>query len=106
MSDKVDISGLSKKLQQLADVPDDVMKSAYDVFKKTTPVKSGNARRRTRLSDSEIQADYAYAAVLDGGRRRENGREVGSTQAPKGMSEPTIAAIRKKIDAEVKKIRG
>lgn len=51
----------------------------HDKFVDLTPVRSGNARRRTRLQGSTIVADYPYAERLDNGY---------SSQAPKGMTRP------------------
>lgn len=53
---------------------------AHKEFVKATPIKTGNARRNTRLAGNEIQANYAYAEKLDGGSSR---------QAPNGMTVPT-----------------
>ena len=66
---------LNKKNKRLRTIP----KEAYDVFKEATPVRSGNARRKTRLQGTTIKADYPYA------------------QAPQGMVDPTIKFIKSKI---------
>lgn len=70
--------------RQLDKIPD----RSLEFFKygAPTPVKSGNARRNTRLIGNEIRADYPYATKLD---------EGSSQQSPDGMSEPTIEHIRK-----------
>ena len=67
---------------------DDLPKEAYDHWKSITPVRSGNAKRRTRLQGSKIKADYNYAVPLDQGW---------SKQAPQGMSKPTLEYIKKRI---------
>jgi hypothetical protein len=70
---------ISKELKsiqrQLRQLPND----AHDKFVDLTPVRSGNARRRTRLQGTTIVADYPYAERLDNGY---------SNQAPKGMTLP------------------
>ena len=53
---------------------------AFAYFVKETPVRSGNARRNTKLQSNQIQANYAYAEQLNTGSSR---------QAPQGMSDPT-----------------
>jgi hypothetical protein len=58
---------------------------AYKTFKSVTPIRSGNARRKTKKEGKRIVADYPYAQRLEEGY---------SKQAPKGMTEPTIDAIR------------
>lgn len=67
-------------------------KDAYNYWKSITPIRSGNARRRTRLQGSKIKANYNYAVPLDKGR---------SLQAPKGMSGPTEEFIRNKIEDDI-----
>ena len=66
----------------------DLPKDAYDYWKSITPVKSGNARRRTRLQGRKIKANYNYAVPLDNGW---------SSQAKRGMSKPTEEYIKKLI---------
>ena len=61
-------------------------------FRALTPIKSGNARRRTRVDKQGITADYAYAERLNTGW---------SDQAPRGMSTETIryfdSALKRKL---------
>ena len=76
----------SLSAQRLTDI-------AYPVFVANTPRHSGNARNHTVRAPTEIQANYPYAQRLDQGY---------SPKSPKGMSRPTIDAIR----AYVKKTIG
>jgi hypothetical protein len=64
---------------------------AYKEWVKDTPIRSGNARRKTRLNQNTIDAAYPYAQRLDEGY---------SKQAPKGMSEP----VQKFIEQQMRKI--
>ena len=64
---------------------------AYREWIKNTPIRSGNARRRTRLNNTTIEAQYPYAQRLDTGWSR---------QAPRGMSEP----VRRFIQVLMRKI--
>jgi len=65
-------------------------KEAYDVFYDTTPVRTGNARRNTKLTGANvIQAQYPYADKLDRGYSR---------QAPQGMIKPTLAYVRRRLN--------
>lgn len=105
MANNVDLSGLIKKLDQAAGLKKEVMRKAYKAYKDLTPINKGYAKRHTVLKNDEIRADYPYAGVLDGGRRVENGKAVGSKQAPKGMSQPTVEVIRKEVDAYIKRIK-
>ncbi len=73
--------------------PNVMAKEAYEYFRDITPVRTGNAQRRTRLSGDEIRADYAYAQRLDDGWSR---------QAPRGMTEPTERFIQDYINKQAK----
>ena len=75
---------LKKVNARLATLPAD----AHKKFKSITPVDTGNAQRRTKLSDNSIVADYDYANQLNNGYSR---------QAPGGMTDPTIEYIRDQI---------
>jgi hypothetical protein len=75
---------LKKISQQLKAYPTE----ALTEFKRLTPVRSGNARRRTTLQGSEIEADYPYAQRLDQGW---------SKQAPQGMTKPFAKWVRSKV---------
>lgn len=81
--------------QQIAALP----KEAYDYFKSVTPIRTGNARRRTRLSGDTIRADYAYAVPLDNGHSKQalQGNPPGA-----GMTGPT----EKWLARRVKQIKG
>lgn len=67
-------------------------KVAHAEFKNTTPIRTGNARAKTDLMGNKINAEYPYANLLNQGL---------SKQAPKGMTEPTIDAIRAYIKNEL-----
>jgi hypothetical protein len=69
-------------------------KEAYDFWVKETPVRSGNARRQTRLQGDTISADYPYARRLD---------EGWSSQSPQGMSAPTERFIRNRLKRIIRK---
>ena len=85
---KID-DNITKKLtstkQALANYP----AQAEVKFKTLTPIKSGNARRNTRLVNKDtIEANYPYAVPLDNGHSR---------QAPQGMTKPFEAWVRDKV---------
>ena len=61
---------------------------AFAEFVKDTPIRSGNARRKTKLSGNKIVADYAYAQKLDEGY---------SKQSPDGMTKPTEEFIKRRM---------
>lgn len=91
---KVDVSDVRDLFSDMGDLPDDLIHDAHQVFVSNTPKQSGNARRKTRLTRNRIIADYPYASVLDAGS---------SSQAPNGMSEPTIDFINQQVDRFVRK---
>ena len=81
-----------------------VPKEAFEFFRKTTPIDSGNARKKTSLkSGNVIHADYEYAQVLDRGRHMTSRGMRGSTQAKDGMSKPTAKFIDQKIKQILRK---
>ena len=83
-------TSLNKKIAQLDAVP----AQAFTFFKAHTPIRTGNARRRTVFKKDTIIAAYPYAQQLDDGRSR---------QAPDGMSRPTEAFIQKTTDKIMKR---
>lgn len=62
---------------------------AHKKFVEHTPVRSGNARRSTKLQGTTIDANYAYAQRLEDNYSKQ-------TQG-KGIVEPTIQDIRQHI---------
>ena len=99
---KVNTTGLRNKLNSKRSLIQSIPREAYEYFRKITPLGNpslwknpkppagytpGNARRRTELKRDEIHANYPYAYRLD--------KERWSTQAPNGMSKPTIEYIKK-----------
>jgi hypothetical protein len=71
---------VSPMLQTMQDKLDKLPAQAARVFVANTPIRSGNARRHTKLVGKTIQADYKYAQRLDEGL---------SNQSPAGMITPT-----------------
>lgn len=67
-------------------------KEAFQFWRKTTPKRTGNARRRTKLRGRVIDAAYNYAVPLDNGWSR---------QAPRGMSKPTEEYIKRRIKGKI-----
>lgn len=80
------------QLQQAFD-PNKMAKEAFDYFRSVTPIRTGNARRSTRLQNDEIHANYPYAGRLDSGYSR---------QAPDGMTKPTEKFIQEYIRKQTK----
>jgi hypothetical protein len=87
--DKISTS-VKKKIAQLDAVP----AQAHTFFKAHTPIRTGNARRRTVLKKDTIVAAYPYAQPLDDGRSR---------QAPDGMTKPTEAFVQRTTDKIMKR---
>lgn len=83
------LTGNMKKKLKKFDADLKTLKSeSLDKFKELTPRRTGNARRKTTLHGSTIEANYPYAAKLDEGY---------SSQAPDGMVEPFQKWFSKKI---------
>lgn len=68
-------------LQQQKRLLQNLPEQAYKEFVKQTPIKSGNARRNTKLKNKkQIVANYNYAQQLNEGYSKQN---------PDGMVQPT-----------------
>lgn len=82
---------IDKKLDVLEEIPEDL----HEFFRAATPVLSGNARRKTFLKNgNNIVGDYDYAVKLDNGF---------SDKAPDGMTKPTQAYFKRRMDAIFKR---
>ena len=81
-----DLVKIKQKLPQ-------IVKQGLVEYKRLTPIRSGNARRKTTANAKSIQANYAYAGRLDEGY---------SNQAPKGMTEPFEVWLEKHVDKIIK----
>lgn len=78
-------SALKEMRKELYQYP----KDAQGKYISLTPVRSGNARRHTKLENSQtIHANYAYATRLDNGY---------SKQAPNGMTQPFEQWVKNKM---------
>lgn len=97
MSVTLTVNKMSASLKRIQKKLDMVPKEAYQEFKKITPIKTGNAKRNTRLKGNTIEANYQYAQVLDKGRHMTNRGMRGSEQAPQGMSKPTEQFVNKRV---------
>ena len=87
-------NNITPSLQRIQNKLDGLSKLAYNEFVKQTPVRSGNARRKTKLQKDTIVADYPYAKRLDEGY---------SKQSPQGMSKPTEEYIKTELDKIMRK---
>jgi len=86
---------INKRLQQLSTELDSkkLASEAFSFFKSKTPTKTGNARNKTTLNGSDIQANYPYAKLLDEGRSKQN---------PEGMTKPTDKFVQDYIKRQSK----
>lgn len=75
---------LDKKIKAL----DSLMPKVYNYFKSRTPIRTGQARQRTRLQGHTIHANYPYAQRLDEGYSR---------QSPDGMTKPTAEFLEQQL---------
>jgi len=91
-----DMNAVNKMFNQAEAVANTLPKEAYDVFRDNTPVRSGNAYRRTTLRGNTISANYPYAEKLDEGY---------SQLKPNGMTVPTEKFLQKRINTLIGKIK-
>ena len=73
---------------------DTLPKLAADTFQANTPIRTGNARRKTKQSGMSVRARYPYATELEKGRSR---------QAPDGMAKPTTRTLNKYLKRNLRK---
>lgn len=81
-------SRISGRLRDLEGKIDKLIDDAAEVFHEVTPIRTGNAKSKTKRERNRIQANYDYATKLNEGY---------SKQAPKGMTEPTIKFIQDEV---------
>lgn len=84
-----------KKLKEIEVIlnDDNLAKVGADYMRSITPVKSGNARRKTDSRSNEIRASYPYAKRLDEGWSKQN--QI-------GLIEPTLKYLEQYIQSKVK----
>lgn len=96
MNFNIDISDFEPFMDDLAKVPAKAMASTFPYYVKTTPIRTGNARRRTiKVGKNKILSNYDYAGALDDGR---------SSQAKSGMTAPGSDFLAKAIVTEIGRI--
>jgi hypothetical protein len=96
MAINFNMSAVNKMFDQAEAIAKTLPREAYDVFRANTPIRTGNARSRTRLTGSTIEANYPYAERLDDGY---------SNQRPRGMTEPTEKFLEKRVNDLIRKIK-
>lgn len=90
---KISNNTISYSLTQIERKLVSLPKDAYDFWRGITPIRSGNARNKTKLVNNKtIEANYPYAERLDEGY---------SKQAPRGMSEPTDKFIKNRLRNQI-----
>lgn len=94
---KIDTRDFDNLIKEMEKIPAQAVQEAGVYFKNVTPVRTGNARNRTKtnIGAKAIEANYGYAGRLDEGYSR---------QAPQGMSDPTIARLDKIVDEMVRRL--
>lgn len=85
---------MTGSLQRVVNRIGQLPQQAFDIWLDATPVRSGRARRSTRLRGDTIDANYPYAQRLDDGW---------SSQSPQGMSRPTDRFIRAQMRRNLRK---
>lgn len=88
---------ISSDIQRIQKELNELPKEAKKEFVKNTPIRSGNARRNTRLNKDTIEANYPYAQRLDEGY---------SKQSPDGMTKPTEKFIQRRVKQIMRKRNG
>lgn len=94
---KLNQQDLRRLQKDIDDAISDSMQDTFKYYRQETPVKGGNARRRTTFNRSrnKIQSNYNYAGRLDTGW---------SKQSPKGFTKPSLGFLKKQIIRNFRKI--
>lgn len=95
MGMKINDNVFEKRMKKLEELPHLTMDKSFNTYRNTTPIRSGNARNKTKQNKLKFRSNYPYAGRLD---------EGWSKQAPKGFSDPTIDYIEEFIETRVGKI--
>jgi hypothetical protein len=82
------VSSINKRLSAIQTKLRALPKEAEKEYVALTPIRSGRARRSTKLQGDTIMANYPYAGKLDHGS---------SKQAPEGMTKPFLKWLRARI---------
>jgi hypothetical protein len=93
MSVTLNVNSLKNTIKTIQKKLNNLPKEAYTEFVKDTPIRTGNARRKTKLNGTQINANYPYAQRLDDGY---------SPQSPDGMTKPTLDFIKKRVNQIMK----
>lgn len=85
---------ITPSLARIAKDLEKLPQQVYDFWIRTTPKRTGNARKSTDLKNGVIHANYPYAQKLDEGY---------SKQAPRGMVEPTDKFVANRLKQILRK---
>jgi len=92
---RINASKFFDRMEELEELPELTMKKSYIFYRSETPIRSGNARNKTKRNGLTLKSNYGYAGRLD---------EGWSKQAPNGFSDPTIDYIERFIKDRAGKI--
>ena len=106
ISVKANTTQANTLFQNAQQVSERSVQQAFQYFRGITPEASDNAKKNTTVDvkNKTITANYAYAGVLDAGRRSTAQGMRGSQQAPNGMSGPTLKELDRIINKEIGKL--
>lgn len=91
---KVTKDNITPQLRRIQKQLDQLPQGAFKTWVANTPVRTGNARNRTRLQGDSISANYPYAVPLDQGSSR---------QSPRGMRVPTLKWLQDQLKKIIRK---
>lgn len=93
---KVNLTQFNRQMSQALHALDGLPEFAEKEMQANTPIRSGNARRNTKLRGNKVVADYAYAQRLeDNYSPQTEGR---------GIIAPTEQAIQDEVNRRLKGI--
>ena len=95
MSIKINQKQVDKLFDNMEDISKNIVDQSYPYLRSETPIRTGNARNKTKKQGMSIKSNYGYAGSLDAGSSR---------QAPDGFTDPTIDNMVKILDREIRRL--
>lgn len=86
---KVDTTAMNQSLMRVQRALSSLPQDTLDEFRKNTPKRTGNARRKTKLNGHTIEADYPYAQRLEDNWSKQTKGQ--------GIIKPTLKWLRNRV---------
>jgi len=82
------LPNLERHMKKVEEFAKELPAEMHKKFQEETPIRTGNAKRKTKQTGNKVVGDYPYASRLNEGYSR---------QAPNGMTNPTVDYVRDQL---------